>query len=88
MDWSSSMVSSILSGLLLLAPWCPSLLPDFLKRLLPVSAFAPMLLATTADTVVSRDESFSLSSLFSEASFNICFSNSAFLASSSEYLFL
>ena len=43
-------------------------LPDFLERLLPVSALTPMLLATTAFTVVSRDESFSLSSLVSDSS--------------------
>ena len=59
----------------------PRLLPAFFQRLLPVSTFAPMLLATTADTVVSSDASFSLSSLFSDASVVTCFS-------SSEHLFL
>src|SRR6266566_4251893 len=49
MDWSSSTVESACSGLLLLAPSWPCLLPAFFQRLLPVSTFAPMLLATTAD---------------------------------------
>jgi hypothetical protein len=81
MDWSSSTVSSMCSGLILLAPSWPRLLPAFFQRLLPVSAFASMLLATTADTVVLRERSSSLSSLFSDASVTTCFS-------SSEHLFL
>src|ERR1022692_651580 len=83
-DWSSSTVASIFAGLALLAPAWPAFLPDFLyrfQRSLPVSAFASMLLATTACTVVFRDSSSCLSSLFSDSSFASC-------PSSSEHLFL
>lgn len=69
------MSASILAGLALLAPWCPSLLPGVLYRLLPVSALASMLLATTADTVVSSEAS--LASNSATLAFNLEFSASS-----------
>ncbi|MDG6977802.1 MAG: hypothetical protein JRN58_01845 [Nitrososphaerota archaeon] len=61
-DWSSSTLASILAGLARAEPTWPALLPDFLYRPLGASAFASMLLATTADTVVSSEASFASSS--------------------------